>query len=109
MGDLPGDVEVPAGGDLGDQGLVLRVQPSAGGGIGVARVRAPRAWFGRTTDDIRRARPNPSVILAIQRGEETLAEPGLNEPIREGDLLVLLCPDDKIDDIPSDRAARDRR
>jgi trk system potassium uptake protein TrkA len=74
-----------------------------GGGIGVARLIAPRAWFGRTTDDLRRARPNPSVILAIQRGEETLAEPDRDEAIREGDILVLLCPDDKIDDIPTDQ------
>lgn len=80
-----------------------------GGGIGVARVQAPRAWFGRTTDELRRARPNPSVILAIQRGDETLAEPGLSEPIREGDILVLLCPDNKIDDIPTDQVPRDRR
>jgi len=74
-----------------------------GGGIGVARLIAPRAWYGRTTDDLRRAKPNPSVILALQRGEETLAEPGHDETIREGDILVLLCPDDKIDDIPTDQ------
>lgn len=77
-----------------------------GGGIGVARLDAPRAWIGRTTGDLRRARPNPSVILAIQRGDETLAEPALSEPIREGDVLVLLCPDNNIDDIPCDRAPR---
>lgn len=77
-----------------------------GAGIGIARLSAPRAWFGRTTDELRRARPNPSVILAIQRGEETLAEPALNEPIREGDTLVLLCPDDQIDEIPCDHAPR---
>ena len=76
-----------------------------GAGIGVARLNAPRAWFGRTTDDLRRARPNPSLILAIQRGDETLAEPGRDEVIREGDVLVLLCPDDKLDDIPADRQA----
>jgi trk system potassium uptake protein TrkA len=78
-----------------------------GGGIGVARLTAPRAWFGRTTDDLRRAKPNPSVILAIQRGAETLAEPGRDEVIREGDILVLLCPDNKIDDIPTDHPADD--
>ncbi len=78
-----------------------------GGGIGVARLIAPRAWFGRTTADLRRAKPNPSVILAIQRGEETLAEPGRDEMISEGDILVLLCPDDKIDDIPTDRPTGD--
>lgn len=78
-------------------------------GIGVARVLAPRAWFGRTTDELRSARPNPSVILAIQRGDETLAEPGLGEVIREGDILVLLCPDNNIDDIPTDHAPRARR
>lgn len=78
-----------------------------GGGIGVARLTAPRAWFGRTTDDLRRARPNPSVILAIQRGAETLAEPDRHEIIRDGDTLVLLCPDDKLDDIPNDHRAGD--
>ncbi len=77
-----------------------------GAGIGIARLSAPRAWFERTTDELRRARPNPSVILAIQHGEETLAEPALNEPIREGDTLVLLCPDDQIDEIPCDHASR---
>jgi trk system potassium uptake protein TrkA len=76
-----------------------------GAGIGVARLTAPRAWFGRTTDDLRHARPNPSVILAIQRDKETLAEPGRDEVIRAGDILVLLCPDDKIDDIPTDHRA----
>ena len=79
-----------------------------GAGIGVARLSAPQAWVGRTTDELRRAKPNPSVILAIQRGEETLAEPALNEPIRAGDTLVLLCPDNQIDEIPCDHPPRDR-
>ncbi|HEY8597883.1 MAG TPA: TrkA family potassium uptake protein [Thermomicrobiales bacterium] len=78
-----------------------------GAGIGIVRLSTPRAWFGRTTDELRRAKPNPSVILAIQRGTETLAEPALNETLREGDLLVLLCPDDQIDEIPCDRPPRD--
>ena len=48
------------------------------------------------------------VVLSNSRGAETLAEPALNEAIREGDILVLLCPDDQIDDIPCDSPPRDR-
>ncbi len=79
-----------------------------GAGIGVMRLTAPRAWFGRTTEELRRTKPNPSVILAMQRGEDTLAEPMSNEPIREGDILVLLCPNDQIDEIPCDHPPRNR-
>lgn len=77
-------------------------------GINIVRLSAPRAWFGRTTEELRRTKPNPSVILAIQRGTETLAEPAPDESIREGDILVLLCPDDQIDEIPCDREPRNR-
>jgi trk system potassium uptake protein len=77
-----------------------------GAGIGVARLNAPRAWIGRTLDEVRQSPPNPSLVLAIQRGEETIAEPAPGEQVRDGDVLVLLCPDNNLDEIPCEYPPR---
>jgi trk system potassium uptake protein len=77
-----------------------------GAGMGVARLNTPRAWIGRTLNDVRRSPPNPSLILAIQRGDETIAEPSPGEQIRDGDVLVLLCPDNNLDEIPCEYPPR---
>ena len=67
--------------------------------MGIATLGAPAAWVGRSLAEIHRSGQYPLVVLVIQRGEETLAEPALDERIQEGDVLVILVPESKLDDL----------
>lgn len=73
--------------------------------IGVSRVAVPAAWIGRSVGELRDADASLFIVLAIQRGAETLAEPEAAERLRAGDVVVLLCQESKLDEIPSDRPA----
>ena len=67
--------------------------------IGIATLRAPEAWIGRSLADLYRAGQYPLVVLVIQRGDETLAEPAPEERIQAGDNLALLVQESKLDDL----------
>ena len=67
--------------------------------IGVGTLQAPDAWIGRSLAEIHRSGQYPLVVLVIQRGEETLAEPGPEERIQEGDTLAILVQESKLDDL----------
>ena len=67
--------------------------------IGIATLRAPEAWLGRSLADLYHAGQYPLVVLVIQRGDETLAEPAPDERIQAGDCLALLIQESKLDDL----------
>ena len=77
--------------------------------LGISRLTVPSAWVGRTSGEVQREQATPFVILVIQRGAETVAEPGVDERLREGDVLVLLCQESKLDEIPCDPPDRRSR
>jgi trk system potassium uptake protein TrkA len=70
--------------------------------IGISRLDVPAAWIGHSLTALHLARALPFVILVIQRGDETIVEPSPDEVLRAGDVLVLLCQESKLDEIPSD-------
>lgn len=60
----------------------------------VVEMRAPKFMHGRTLSQLNlRARFGVNVIL-VRRGDEVNASPGADDPIGEGDLLVVSGPDD---------------
>lgn len=74
--------------------------------IGISRLETPAAWVGRTLAELQREQDSPFVILVIQRGTETIAEPAAEERLQAGDRLVILCQESKLDDIPCDQPSR---
>jgi trk system potassium uptake protein TrkA len=74
--------------------------------IGISRLDVPQAWVGHALADLRLERGLPFVVLVIQRGDETIAEPSPDERLRAGDVLVLLCQESKLDEIPCDQPMR---
>lgn len=77
--------------------------------IGVSRLAVPSAWVGRPNGEVQREQASPFVILVIQRGAETIAEPGPDERLREGDTLIILCQESKLDEIPCDHPERRKK
>lgn len=77
--------------------------------IAVSRLNVPSAWVGRPLGELRAADGALFVVLVIQRGAETIAEPGPDERFLAGDVLILLCQESKLDEIPCDRPARPAR
>ena len=71
--------------------------------IGISRLTVPSAWVGHSLASLRLERHLPFVVLVIQRGDETIAEPSPDEVLRAGDVLVLLCQESKLDEIPCDQ------
>ncbi len=69
--------------------------------IGINKLHAPDEWVGHTLDDLRLSAADMAfVALAIQRGEETIAAPPPGERIQEGDVLAVLCQENKLDELP---------
>jgi trk system potassium uptake protein TrkA len=71
--------------------------------IGISRLDVPKAWVGHALTDLHLERDLPFVVLVIQRGDETIAEPSPDERLRAGDVLILLCQESKLDEIPCDQ------
>lgn len=71
------------------------------GEIGVNKLHAPAAWVGRTLAELRLDAHDPAfVALVIQRGEEIIATPSPEERLQSGDVLVVLCQESKLDELP---------
>ncbi|MFN8511246.1 MAG: TrkA family potassium uptake protein [Chloroflexia bacterium] len=77
--------------------------------IGISRLDTPKAWVGRRLADLQLERGLPFVVLVIQRGDETIAEPQADEVLRAGDALILLCQESKLDEIPCDQPKKRSR
>lgn len=71
--------------------------------IGVSRLDTPKAWVGHSLADLQLEQGLPFVVLVIQRGVETIAEPSPDERLQAGDVLILLCQESRLDDIPCDQ------
>ncbi len=71
--------------------------------IGISRLTVPRAWVGHPLVDLQHDQEAPFVVLVIQRGDETIAEPAPTERLQAGDVLILLCQESKLDEIPCDQ------
>jgi trk system potassium uptake protein TrkA len=74
--------------------------------IGISRMTTPSAWIGHTLADLRLDQDPPFVVLIIQRGAETIAEPAPDERLQGGDILIVLCQESKLDEIPCDQPRR---
>ena len=71
--------------------------------IGVSRLTVPRAWVGHPLSDLQGKRDTLFIVLVIQRGGETIAEPAATERLQADDVLILLCQESKLDEIPCDQ------
>ena len=71
--------------------------------IGVSRLTVPTAWVGHSIAELQREQDSPFVVLVIQRGAETIAEPPPEERLQAGDIVIILCQESKLDDIPCDQ------
>ena len=65
----------------------------------IAEVSTPSAWCGRTLVDVNVRRNYGLSVLAIHRGKDFLASPGADTMLREGDVLLVLGKQDRIDAI----------
>jgi trk system potassium uptake protein len=74
--------------------------------IGISRLDVPTAWIGNSLADLQLEQGLPFVVLVIQRGSETIAEPSPAEQLLAGDILILLCQESKLDEIPCDQPRR---
>lgn len=71
--------------------------------LGVSMLRAPGEWVGRDLAGLRLPEHDTIIILAIQRGDETIAPPGPAERIRADDTLILLARDSRLGRVPGRR------
>ncbi|MDP9371523.1 MAG: TrkA family potassium uptake protein [Chloroflexota bacterium] len=74
--------------------------------IGITKLGAPAAWVGRSLAALRLPEEGEVIVLAIQRGEETLVAPGGDERIGQGDILAVLCRESKLDELPQRERGR---
>ncbi len=70
-------------------------------GSGISKVKAPPRFVGRTLSDIGfgLGGTNQVVVLMIQRGNEAIINPSVQEVVSHVDVLLLAGNDDKIEDL----------
>ena len=68
--------------------------------IGLGVLHAPDIWAGRSLGDLRLPERGHCVVLAIQRGAETLTGLGADATIAAGDTLAILTQESQLDELP---------
>ena len=68
--------------------------------VGLGVLHAPAAWSGRRLRDLRLPERGHCVVLAIQRGAETLTGLDADTAIAAGDTLAILTQESKLDELP---------
>lgn len=63
---------------------------------GISTVQAPASWIGRSLAELRLPQRSVCVVLAIQRGRETIALPAADERFVAGDVVAVLASDSKL-------------
>lgn len=67
--------------------------------FGIVKVRAPGAYVGRTFRDLDLANRLRLTPVALRRGDEVIVNPHRDEVVREGDELILVGRDDRLEEL----------
>ena len=68
--------------------------------VGISKLRAPDAWCGRSVDELRLSKADPTFIaLVIQRGDETFVLPDPGMRIEVGDTPAIFAQESKLDEL----------
>lgn len=73
----------------------LDVAPS----FGIEKIRPPKAFIGRSLGDIDLKGRLGLTPIAVRRGQQVFVNPAREEKILEGDELILIGRDDKLEDL----------
>lgn len=65
-------------------------------GFGIEKIRPPRSFVGRTVGEIDFKTKVGLVLVAVRRGRQVVVNPAREERIAEGDELILIGQDDRL-------------
>jgi trk system potassium uptake protein TrkA len=102
--------EYEMGGNVAHSVMLREVQDymPLGVGFGMSRLSSPKYLVGRTLKELgfRSSGKSPIAVLVVQRGEEVLFAPSMDEKVQVGDVLILCGGDDKLEELLNDARKR---
>jgi len=67
--------------------------------FGIEKIRPPRAFIGRTLGQLNLKEQLGLTPIALRRGQQVFVNPARDETVLEGDELILIGRDDKLEDL----------
>lgn len=68
-------------------------------GFGIEKIRPPRSFIGRTLGELNLKEKLGLTPIAVRRGLQVFVNPARDETVLEGDELILIGRDDKLEDL----------
>jgi trk system potassium uptake protein TrkA len=68
-------------------------------GFGIEKIRPPRAWVGRTFAELDLKTKIGLTPVALRRGRQVIVNPPRDERLAEGDELILVGEDDRLEQL----------
>jgi trk system potassium uptake protein TrkA len=66
---------------------------------GIQKVRPPATWIGKSLGDLDLVSTLRLTPLAVRRGSDVTVTPALSETIRDGDELILIGLDERLEQV----------